>query len=222
MNWVNKLERKFGRFGIPNLMFCIVVLQFVVFAADLILRDNPLSSLLSLNMAMVAKGQVWRLFTFLFLPQSTNILFIFLTLYFYYMIGGALENEWGSFGFTLFYLVGWLATVVSALFTGYGFNLYLNFSLLFAFAVLFPDFEVMLFFFIPTKMKYLAIFNAVFYVVEFIRNGAAVRGSILASLLSLLLFFGGDFMRMIKRNNSYRATRKNFRKQMNEWNDNTR
>ena len=37
-NWLDKLERKFGRYAIPNLMYYIIILYAVGFVLDLI---NP-------------------------------------------------------------------------------------------------------------------------------------------------------------------------------------
>ena len=44
--------------------------------------------------------------TFLFITPLQNPLFAFFFLYLLYIYGTALENEWGSFPFTLFYLLG--------------------------------------------------------------------------------------------------------------------
>jgi len=52
--------------------------------------------------------------TFLFLVPFKNPIFVFLYLYFQYLCGVALEDEWGSFKFTLFYLTGVLTTIAAA------------------------------------------------------------------------------------------------------------
>lgn len=226
MNWLYRLERRFGRFSIQNLMLLIVVGQFAVFAADLILPDLGASGWLYLNWALVMRGQVWRLATFVFLPPSTSVVWILFSLYFYYMIGGALENEWGSFKFNVFYLVGMLGTIIGAAITGFGWNSYLNLSLFFAFAILWPNYEFMVFFVLPLKAKYLALIDALAFVVSLAnalsaRNWGAVA-SIAASILNIALFFGGDVIRSIRRERGYAQTRKNWRSQMNEWERNQR
>ncbi len=226
MNWLYRLERRFGRFAIQNLMFIIVIGQFAVFVTDLIMPDLQLSGLLYLNRDLVLQGQVWRLITFIFLPPSSSALWIVLSLYFYYMIGGALENEWGAFKFNVYYLIGMIGIIIGAFITGYGANAYLNLSMFFAFAILWPNFEVMLFWVIPVKIKYLAVLDGVIFVISIVSALAArswgTFASIIASLLNLLLFFGGDVIRSIKRERGYAQTRKNWRSQMNDWERNRR
>ena len=93
-------------------------------------------------------------------------------------------------------------------------NSYLNLSLFFAFAVLYPDFQVMLFFILPVKIKYLALIDAAYFVLMLIVGDWATRAAILLSLVNFILFFGGDFIRMIRQQAGYQKTRRNFRKYM--------
>lgn len=226
MSWLYRLERKFGRFAIQNLMFFIVIAQFAVFAADLILPDLHVSGWMYLDRALVLQGQIWRLITFIFLPPTSSVLWIILSLYFYYMIGGALENEWGAFKFNIYYLIGMIGTIIGAMITGYGANAYLNLSMFFAFAILWPNYELLIFWVIPVKIKYLAVVDGVFFVISAVSALAAREwgtvASIVASLLNVLLFFGGDVIRSIKRERGYAQTRKNWRSQMNDWERNQR
>ena len=101
MKWVYKLERKFGRICIPHLMLVIIAGQAMVYLANLLNPDILLLSRFSLNWAAVMHGEVWRLLTFVFIPQSTSPLGLVLTLYFYYLIGNTLENTWGDFQFII-------------------------------------------------------------------------------------------------------------------------
>ena len=85
-NWLNKLERKFGRYAIPNLMYYIIILYAAGFVLNLV---NPLFyyQYLSLDASMILKGQVWRIFTFIIQAPSSSLVFIIFSLYLYYMIG---------------------------------------------------------------------------------------------------------------------------------------
>ena len=212
MKWLNRLERKCGRYAIPHLMYLISGVMLAVYLIDLFLPGTPLQSLLTLHMDQVAHGQVWRLITFIFLPPASSPLWILFSLYFYCLLGNALESEWGSFRFNVFYLCGMVGTVLAALITGHAVNDYLNLSLFLAFAALYPNFELMLFFFIPIKVKYLAIIDLVFYAGNFVFGTWASRAAIVMSLLNVLLFFGGDFLRGVKQQAGYWKTRRNFRK----------
>ena len=140
--WLEKLRRRFGRFGIPNLMLIIVGAMAIVFVMDFAVMaasGRSLSSVLAFDRAMIFRGQVWRIFTFLFVPPSSSLLFAALTLYFYWLIGSTLENQWGSFGFTLYYLLGVVGAIVCGFISGYATNYYLNMSLLIPLAMLYPD-----------------------------------------------------------------------------------
>lgn len=217
MAWLDQLERKYRRYGIRNLMNYIVGGMGIVFILDLLLPVQ-LSGMLTLQMNLVAKGELWRLVTFIFIPPSASIFWILFSLYFYWMIGNALETQWGAFRFTFFYLVGMLGNILAALLTGYAQNTHLNLSLFLAFAALWPNFEVNLFMFLPVKMKYLALLNLLLYGWFFISGGWSTRLTILFSLANVLLFIGGDFFRHIKQDSKYWKTRRNFRKQMRDAN----
>lgn len=219
MNWLDKLERKYGRLGIPNLMLYIVTTMLFVTIFDVVL-GFPLSSYLSLNRALVFRGQVWRLFTFIFIPPSSSVLTLVLALYFYYFIGSNLENIWGTFRFNVYYLFGLLGCMIAGLITGYGSNDYLNLSLFLAFAYLFPNHEVLLFFIIPIKMKYLAYLDWALFAISFLFGSWATRAAILASLINFFIFFGPDIWHTIKMrrgNDVQRNFRKYYRNNRNRW-----
>ncbi len=212
-----KLERLIRPIAIPNLMIFIAGGMLLVFALDF--AGLNLSSYLDLDRASLFQGQVWRLLTFLLLPPPSSAIFIIFALYFYYLIGSNLEHQWGAARFTLYYLIGVIGAIIAALISGYGSNTYLNLSLFFAFAVIFPDYQVLLFFVLPVKVKYLALIDAAFFaaslVLAVIRQEWYEVAAIIASLLNFFLFFGGDFFRHIKEQRQYSATRRNFRRQMN-------
>ena len=173
-----------------------------------------LYSLISLTRAGLMRGQIWRLVTFVFTPPSSSPIFILFALYFYYMIGLGLENQWGKVRFNLYYAVGMLGSIIAALITGYGSNMFLNLSLFFAYAALYPDEQVLLFMFLPIKMKYLALADAALYLYYFIVGGASTRVTIVLCLLNVFLFLGGDIINTIRRESRYWKTRYNFRKAM--------
>lgn len=223
-SFLNKLERGARKIALPNLMIIITAGMVLLYLVDMILNVNVFG-LLAFDRSRIFAGEVWRLLTFIFLPVNASPIFILITLYFYYSIGTALESQWGKAKFCLYYYVGIIGTILGGLIVGYATNIYLNLSLFFAFAVLFPETRFMLFFIIPIKAKWLGIANAVVFGLSFLNAllhfdfGAA--GSIIVSILNFLLFFAPDMIDKIKRDNSYRKTRQNFRRQMrnnnNRW-----
>lgn len=212
MNLLQRLNRKFGRLSIPHLMIVISAGMATVFVANLLFPQYGILQLIDLDFAMVRRGQIWRLVSFLLVPPSTSLFWIFFNLYFNCLIGEALEREWGSFCFTTFYLIGTVAAIVAGWITGYGYNTYLNLSLFLAFAMFYPNFQVMVFFFIPIQVKYLALIDLVYFIIMLIVGSASIRVTILLSLVNLAIFFGGDLIGQIKNQAGYWKTRRNFRR----------
>ena len=210
------LERKLRRFAISDLIKYIVFGQAIVYALMLIWPSvgYPLYSLITLTRSGLMRGQIWRIVTFVFAPPSSSPIFILFSLYFYYIIGMGLEARWGKVKFNLYYLVGMAAAVIACLLTGYASNSYLNLSLFFAYAAMYPDVEVLLFMILPVKMKYLAVLDAALYTWQFIVGGASTRVTILLCLANVFLFLGGDIISTIRRESHYWKTRYNFRKTM--------
>jgi len=213
MKWLNGFERKHPRFGIPNLMTYIVVGMLFVYVFDLLAAYASLSSFLYFNAELILKGEFWRVITFIFLPPLASPLLIVFSLYFSYMIGNSLESEWGTCVFCVYYIIGIIGNIIAGFITGYAENTYLNFSLFFAFAFLYPDYQILLFFILPIKVKYLAFINVMFFIVSFIIGGWAQKAAIIASLINLIIFFSGSITRNIKQQLRYRKTRAAFRQQ---------
>jgi hypothetical protein len=195
MSLKSTLERKFSWIAIENLPLYIVAASSLVFVFELL---NPgFSNLLILDPARVLEGEVWRLLTFLFVPPPMHPLFMFFWLYLVYAFGMALEQEWGSFPFTTFYGLGALAHIASAflILKGPVTNADLNLSLFLAFAVLFPNMELLLFFILPVKVKYLAILSWLWILWSFITQPWTVELATLVHLSNYFVFFGPAHLR---------------------------
>ena len=169
MKWLNKLERKYGKYAIPNLMFYVVILYIVGFIFDLIAPEFYYN-FLSLDISAVLRGQVWRLVTFIIQPPATNLLFVVFTLYLYYMIGRQLELVWGGFRFNFYYFMGIFFHIVGGILAYALFKVslpmgtyYLNMSLFFAYAAIYPNQQFYLMGLIPVKVKWLAWIDAAYF-----------------------------------------------------------
>ena len=197
---LSRIERKMGRFYISGLMKYIVFGMLGVFVLDMLPlpQMGMASGFLYFNRDLILQGQIWRAITFIFIPPSSSLLFIVFALYFYYILGSALENRWGSRRFNLYYLVGILGNILGGFILGFNDNTYLNMSLFLAFACLYPDFEIMLFFFLPVKMKYVAIADAVLLLLQFFRSTGAMKLCMLFSMLPFFLFFWRELYLMIR------------------------
>lgn len=169
MNWLDKLERKFGKYAIHNLMYYIIIFYVAGYALQMI---NPgfYSRYLMLDAEAILHGQIWRIFTFIMQPPSTSLLMAALLLYLYYMIGRQLEYTWGAFRFNVYFIGGVLFHVIVAIviYLMTGMSLYigtefLNLSLFMMFAAIFPNSRFLLFFVIPVEGKWLAILDGVYF-----------------------------------------------------------
>ena len=181
MNFINKLERKIGRYAIKNLMRYIIILYVIGY---ILMRFAPdVYNLLVFDPSLIMQGQVWRIVTFLVsCPVNTNIFFVIITLYFYYVLGSNLEQTWGAFRFNFYFFFGVILNIVvflvAYLITGIPWSIstyFLNMSLFFAFAATYPNAEVLMFFIIPIKMKWLALIDAGYFVYIIISTFASYR-----------------------------------------------
>jgi membrane associated rhomboid family serine protease len=192
---VKELRRKFDRFiynnrdmGIRNLMLIISVgtlLSYFIMLAD---SSGAFYSFICFDRYRILHGQIWRLFTYIFVPQSSGIL-LFLFLFAYYGIGRMVEQYWGTLKFNLFYLTGVLIVDAAALLMNQSASAYyLNLSLFLALATINPEGRVMLMYIIPLKMKYLAWVYLLLVLVEIVQ----LNFFPVFALMNYFLFFGSD------------------------------
>ena len=195
MTFYQKLERRFGKYAVPNLMKYICVIYVVGY---LIQMFNPLLYFyyLDLDAEAILHGHIWRIITFIFYPPSTSFLWMIVALFVYYSLGMTLERVWGTFKYNFFYFTGVILLVLAAiliyLVTGYSVQLYptyMTFSIFLAYALTFPETTFLLYFIIPIKAKWLAIAEVVLYLFYFVAlPGLGNKVAILVSLLNVALF----------------------------------
>ena len=233
-SWFDRFCRKHPRLAIPNLMLYIVIGTAIVYILDQF-GPFPISNYLAFNPYYIIHGQVWRLITFIFVPLNTGASSVFgqtflfaLSTFFYYWIGTALERQWGTTRFTVFYglgvifniIVGFIVyAVLRSQLTAVGITSaqiqevlmfvstasmsYVNMSMFFSFATLYPDMQVLLYGIIPLKVKWLAWLDVVFFVWE-IGSALFSRQWIMAlvpiiAILNYLFFFWEDLVSMVNR-----------------------
>lgn len=188
------------RFGIPNLMRVIVIGNVAVYVLMLLTQANDANALsfLTFNLNALLHGEVWRLVTFVFVPAYSSPFALLISLYFYYWIGSTLERQWGTAKFNLYYISGALLTVLgvvlASLISGNPYLTaagtgYVNLSMFFAFAFLFPDTTVLLFFILPVKMKWLAYLDGALFAFDIIKAiGAHNWAGVVLPIVALLNF----------------------------------
>ena len=218
--WLDKFCYRHPGFGIPNLMLIVAIGNLLVYVLDMFSGAGAsLAALLAFAPYQILHGQIWRVITFVFVPAGNNLIFLAISLYFYYMLGSALEREWGTAKFSVYYLMGMVLNIIvgfviyflvspgidprylSGLVTAD--MSYINLSLFFAFATLYPNMQVLLFFIIPLKVKWLAWVSAAIFAWSVVSNlfAGSIVGAVLplVAILNYVLFFWSDFMALFGR-----------------------
>ena len=90
MTWLDKLERRFGFLGIPGLIR--IVIGFTALVWVLVYLNRGFELFLMLDPALILRGQIWRLVTYIFIPQTFSPLSMLLALWFLWFIGEGLER----------------------------------------------------------------------------------------------------------------------------------
>ena len=168
----------------------LIISQVIVYVLSFTNRDILIGFYLIPN--LVLEGQVWRFISFLAVPPQTNPIFALFFWYMFYMMGNALENQWGTFRYNLYFLIGYLATIaVSFLIPNQpSSNAFLQGSVFLAFAFLYPDFQILIFFILPVRIKWLALIAWIGYLYSLVAGDWLTRLLVLASISNFLLFFG--------------------------------
>lgn len=193
---VDRFAYHHPNFGIPNLMIYVVAGNVIVYLLTVFAGYSAVS-FLTFDWRAIIHGEIWRLVTFLFFPGYYDLrdaIWLVFFLYLYYMIGTTLEREWGTAKFSLYYLSGVVLTVLTGAIVGLlsgGAHImgasYINLSLFFAFAMLYPDTRFLLFFIIPVKVKWLAWIDAAYFALQVLLS--LLGGNLLGALLPVIAIF---------------------------------
>ena len=207
MNFLNKMERKIGKYAISNLSLYLIMGYVLGYILQFI---NPaIVDFLTLNPYLILHGQIWRLVTWVLIPPSAqSILFYVIMMLFYYQLGTSLERTWGVFRYNVYIFGGILYTVIGAFVTWmimtavYGnagltgaivgvqvSTYYICMSIFLAFAACYPNMQILLYFIIPIKMKWMAYVYAVLMLLDLVQGSWPQRIVMMMSLLNFVIFF---------------------------------
>jgi len=213
MKFLRKLERNFGKYAVPNLMYYIILMYGAGIVIALVM-PGLYYQYLCLDAAAILRGQVWRLVTFLICPPSSGIFFNLIAMFLYYSLGTTLERVWGTFRFNLYFFSGILFHIIAAFVIYFLMGVsvpltpfYLNNSLFLAFAATFPQMQFYLYGLLPIRAYWLGIFIGAEFLYEFLFGGLIARSCIGLALLNFVIFF------MMTRNYSKISPREIKRKQ---------
>ena len=212
MTWLDKLERRIGWIAIPGLPRILVGFAALVFGLAWLLPG--FISMLTLDPIKIRHGEVWRLVTYIFIPQTLSPLWFLFALWFLWWVGEGVERAWGPFRLTLYFLVGMIGTTAAAFFFGSNFsNSMLLMSLFLAFAHFYPEEIIYILFILPVRIKWLAWVAGAFLLLGFFVNSNSYRASLVAALANYLIFFGHHFFSKAKHRHEVTTRRKRFEDQ---------
>lgn len=248
----SKFERKFGRYAIKNLTLYLIIGYVIGFVIGVV---NPeLLEILTFNPHMIFRGEVWRIITWVITPPTELDIFTIVMLLLYYNLGTTLEKTWGTYRYNVYLFSGFLFTVAGALIlyvvmgiyyatTGEGayfseilgaaigqnvHTYYINMSIFLAFAMTYPDMQLLLYFIIPIKVKWFGILYAVMIGLDIVKAftiadvvtqvmgryfyGIIITVLIIMSLLNFIIYFvtgkirGGHTPKQAKRRYEYKQS----------------
>jgi len=209
MTILDRLERPLARFAVPGLIRYVVALNALVFL--LVTAMPEYASMLALDRAAVLRGEIWRVVTWIFVPETTSFFWILFYLLFTFWIGDMLEAAWGTFRLNAYYFVGMALSIASALvFGASGGNFFLNLTVFFAVATIMPDLEILLFFVLPVKIKWVALFSGLLPLLVLVTGSLSEKMMVVMCLGNYFLFFGPAFFRSKAQGKANVARREKF------------
>ncbi len=210
MDFLTKMERKYGKIAIPNLTVVLIVCFIVGYMIQIFAPDAI--EIINLNPEKIMHGQIYRLITWIFMPPGSASILVIITLMFYFHVGRTLENAWGDFRYTLYILSGVFFTDLGVLGTYLVMKLcgqaelasmyaaysdtstyYLCMSMFLAYAFMFPDMQVLLYMFIPIRVKWLGYLDIAYLILAILSYG--MMGyypgmvTVVMSVLNFILFY---------------------------------
>ena len=207
MSWLNKLEKLAAPIALSGIIRYAAFLSSAAFVVGLAMPG--VREMMALDPGAFFHGEYWRLLTFAFIPSSYSLFWIFALMFLFY-IGDSLEQAMGATRLTLFYLIGWIASVAASfLFHTIGTPIFLNLSLLLAFATLFPDEQISIYFIFPVKVKWIALVSLGAAVI--FARGFGGYATLIVCLVNYLFFFGFDLAKSFKANQKIARRRHEFR-----------
>ena len=208
MKFLRKLQSKFGKYAIKNLTRYIIgtyIVGYIILAIGTY-TGSGIQYYLALNPGAIMRGEIWRLITWILMPPSQISLFTALMLFVYYQLGTVLEHAWGAFYYNLYIFFGMLCTVIGAFIIYYPgggaliiemtggtifSTYYVSLSIFLGFAMTFPNQQMLLFFIIPIRIKWLALVDVAFLIYSVLRSSipAITLTMIISSLAAVIITF---------------------------------
>lgn len=226
MNFLYKLEKKFGKYAINNLSIYIVGSWAIGYLLSLF-APNVYTLLIFDIGSVFGEHEYWRLVTWIFTIPGAIDVFTILMLFIYYSIGSSIENHVGTFLYNLYIFGSFFMITLGMLVQGaiiynsdvttfemlynisiqngfeYGPTYFVSMSVFLGFALIYSESQMLLFFVFPVKTKWLAYADVIYMIVMLVQDGGQtlITGIVIAVLFNFYLFY------LISKNYSSRRMR---------------
>ncbi|MBC2605081.1 hypothetical protein [Pelagicoccus albus] len=208
MSLLDKLERKLGFLAFNNLTLYLIIGQVAMFGLSS-LSPNRIGVLSSLVFTWdrFLSGEFWRIATFMLIPGQSHWIWLVFAWMVFYMMGTFLESHWGAFRYNLFVLTAAVGALLAGLVAPYYpvSNFYIGLSITFGFAYLNPNYELRIYFILPVKVKWIAVFIAAVTLARFFQVGLFEKALIAGSLINFPIFFGRDIISSLRSKKKLRS-----------------
>jgi hypothetical protein len=199
MNWMDKLERRIGRYAIPYITRYLIFINLIGYILEAA-GANAVMQWLDFVPAYIMRGQIWRLVTWIAVPSSGISIWSILFMVCLLMLGQNLEQALGTFRMNVYFVGGILLNDIGGMLLYFIFHIpiyltmyYILFSLYLMLGLFMPEAEVRLYFVLPIKMKWLMVVYALtlgYEVFSYFKAGANLAGQLGLSKLSGAWYIG--------------------------------
>ena len=240
MNWMYKLEQKWGRYAVYDLHKYFVIAYLVGFALNYV-GGGTILEYLSFDMGAILSGQIWRLVTWVLCVYRGGGIFGLIFMLCLLSMGQSLQHVVGVFRMNVYLIGGVLLNIVGGVlvsliswpFLGEPLPVFLSLyyillSMFMALAICIPEGIVNLYGIFPIKMKWMLIVyflellyelytyysvGGAFSVILGLMTMSIYGAQIIFALLNLFLFF---FFSNIRLNRSQKKRQREFHSKMRE------
>ena len=187
MGFIDSTEKKLGRFAIPGLTMKLAVMQILFFLFYMLNLEFPNNNTRDFRRIIELVnnfniGNSTLISDFIYILASPPLLpgppddfltyiFMFFAMHLFILFGRSLEELWGDYKFNLYVatavILGLISSQVFKLvfpeYSGVHLTLFTSvvyMSVFFSFATYFPEFKLLLFFILPTPVRFLAYLAA--------------------------------------------------------------
>ncbi len=173
----------------------VFILLFLNVAFFLLEHQDPVkyARLFRFDFSAVLHGEVWRVFTWQFTQAGEGwleALALFVTLLLLYMMGSAIEEEWGTRHFVALFVISTLLSAGVAAWLGISLlgTYFVYYTLLFVYAAAFPQQTLYLFGAIPVRFRLIALVSFAALVYGVIAGGKANIAALVGAMSGLVYF----------------------------------